>query len=436
MDNDKYETKIIIYKDKSILYDGHGNTSVFKEGKQSLEAKHRYNEIKKRLDDGFLNWIYNNVNADIVIDEQKLPKDYQIVFKRLLNSITSEKGRALVVLTIIQLTIKAISPEQSIRLHKSNANSNSFSWNEGISMRQLDSNYITPFLREKNLLKLNKFGAFMTRSLAENYPYSRLYKAEIRGDKTDWLTIVDAIESRQIDSIEALKYILLLLKNRSFKFKEIADEAHQLAVKVAEKSSFMDIQKIILTIVNESDYKARIFEIAIHSLLQALQENHYLEGTLAPMTQMRSANKKHGNVGDAEIYSGKVLIESWDAKYGKEYLRDELEELNDKLLMHPYLKVAGFITDKQPTIDTEIKNRTDEISEENDTLIKIFSFDEWVKYEMKNVSLSDFDKISSQWLVYFVDSLGQKRREFAPIDEPTEDWLKECIAIFKERLHN
>lgn len=276
----------------------------------------------------------------------------------------------------------------------------------------------------------------MTRSLAENYPYSRLYKAEIRGDKTDWLTIVDAIESRQIDSIEALKYILLLLKNRSFKFKEIADEAHQLAVKVAEKSSFMDIQKIISIIVNESDYKARIFEIAIHSLLQALQENHYLEGTLAPMTQMRSANKKHGNVGDAEIYSGKVLIESWDAKYGKEYLRDELEELNDKLLMHPYLKVAGFITDKQPTIDTEIKNRTDEISEENDTLIKIFSFDEWVKYEMKNVSLSDFDKISSQWLVYFVDSLGQKRREFAPIDEPTEDWLKECVAIFKERLHN
>ena len=149
MDNDKYETKIIIYKDKSILYDGHGNTSVFKEGKQSLEAKHRYNEIKKRLDDGFLNWIYNYINADIVIDEQKLPKDYQIVFKRLLNSITSEKGRALVVLTIIQLTIKAISPEQSIRLHKSNANSNSFSWNEGISMRQLDSNYITPFLREK-----------------------------------------------------------------------------------------------------------------------------------------------------------------------------------------------------------------------------------------------------------------------------------------------
>lgn len=169
-------------------------------------------------------------------------------------------------------------------------------------------------------------------------------------------------------------------------------------------------------------------------MLQALQENHYLEGTLAPMTQMRSANKKHGNVGDAEIYDGKVLIESWDAKYGKEYLRDELEELDDKLLTHPDMKLAGFITDKQPTVDSEIKNRAAEISDNNGIAIHIYSFDEWVNYEIKDIPSAELPTIGKEWLLYFVDSLGQKRRKIAPIDEPTEEWLEECINIFENQL--
>lgn len=229
MDKNDNEPKIIVYKDKSVLYDGHGNKSIFTEGKQSQDSKDRYKKIKEELDKGFLDRIYNRVNAGMTIDENILPKEYQDVLKKLVNSITSEKGRALVVLTVIQLTIKAISPEQSIRLHKSSKNSKAFSWNEGISMRQLDSNYITPFLRKYNLLKLNKFGAFMTRSLAENYPYSSLYKAEIRADKIDWITIVDGLETNHLNAVEALRYMLSLLRNQSVQFKELANKAHESA---------------------------------------------------------------------------------------------------------------------------------------------------------------------------------------------------------------
>lgn len=35
----------------------------------------------------------------------------------------------------------------------------------------------------------------MTRSLAENYPYSPVYKANIRGARLEWLSIVEAIEA-------------------------------------------------------------------------------------------------------------------------------------------------------------------------------------------------------------------------------------------------
>lgn len=425
------DPRIIIYKDRSILYDKDGNASVFTEGKQSVDAKERYAYIKKALDGGFLEKIYQKINAGLNISDNLLPEKYRKLLQELTDSVTSEKGRALTVLTIIQLTIKSISPEQSIRLHKSSNNSNSFSWNEGISMRTLDSNYITPFLREKNLLKLNKYGAFMTRSLAENYPYSQLYKAEIRGDKKDWTSIVDAIENNEFDPLEGLKYAISLLKNQSADFKEIANKAHILAESVSSKKPFDDIERIILEVVNNSDYKARIFEVAIHSLLQSLEENHYLEGTLSPMTQMRSANKKHGNVGDVEIYNGNILIESWDAKYGKEYLRDELEELNDKLADHPNMKVAGFITNSTPMIDSEIEQRETEISQINNIPVKIYSFNQWVNYEIYNVSKTDLVKVGRNWLIYFVDSLGQKRRDVAPIDEPTEEWLKEVIGILE-----
>ena len=38
----------------------------------------------------------------------------------------------------------------------------------------------------------------MTRSLAENYPYSKLYKAEMKGPFDEWISIVDALEDKSM----------------------------------------------------------------------------------------------------------------------------------------------------------------------------------------------------------------------------------------------
>ena len=73
--------------------------------------------------------------------------------------------------------MKAIAPEQSVRLHK--AGENEFSWADGVPMRILDRSYITPTLRRFKLLKLRADGFMTARSLTMNSPYSRLYKARI-----------------------------------------------------------------------------------------------------------------------------------------------------------------------------------------------------------------------------------------------------------------
>ena len=81
----------------------------------------------------------------------------------------------------------------------------------------------------------------------------------------------------------------------------------------------------------------------MHSLMQAVIETGALADLeLKPLSQMRSANKKHGNIGDIELLENNEIVESWDAKYGKNYLRDEIDEVSEKLEYHEKVETVGF----------------------------------------------------------------------------------------------
>jgi len=173
-----------VYKDKSELVHSDGHIETFEEGSADQDAIIRYSKIVKTLQEGFLDSLITDCkeNSDGVKD-LKIEKQHAELIDALIASVTSEVGRALIGLSVLQLVVKAIEPSQSIRLHKGGRSSYNFSWKGGISMRSLDKNYITPKLRSHGLLKLNADGFMMTRSLAENYPYSPLYKANLRGGK-------------------------------------------------------------------------------------------------------------------------------------------------------------------------------------------------------------------------------------------------------------
>ena len=139
------------------------------------------NLIRNQLEDGFLQRIIETSMSDpsVILD---IDDNHKMLLDDLVDSVTSEVGRAIVGLTVLQLSVKTICPEQDIRLHKGSATNTGFSWKEGISMRTIDKNFITPALRSYGLLSFNADGFMMTRSLAENYPYSKFYKASIRGN--------------------------------------------------------------------------------------------------------------------------------------------------------------------------------------------------------------------------------------------------------------
>ena len=416
-----------VYLDR---YELHRNDVVttYYEGFQNAATQQRYEKINNELSNGYLYKIMEKLPD---VDFAELSEENKVLLRRLVNGITSEVGRALVGVAFLQLTIKSITPDQSIRLHKGTTRRGSFSWVDGISMRTIDSTYSTPFLREQGLLNVNKFGVFMTRSLAENYPYSKLYKAEMRGPFAEWIDIVDAIEDESMPALLGLYYLMALLKNKSDAFNKMADEAVELASKYEDKS-FGGISALMKSFFNDTEYSARAFEIVIHGFMQAMAESNMIgDLDLVPMSQMRSANKKHGNIGDVELKDGRVIVESWDAKYGKPYLRDELEELREKILTSPGVKVAGFIVDGEVDRRKDIVERAEEISVETGVDIQLLSFDEWIQYQTQRIADSQLDRIAGRWLIAVVESFAQRRPEIAPIDEPCEAWVKDLIEKLK-----
>ena len=427
MADKKKEIHLDVYENR---YELHQNEviSVYYEGFQNVAAQRRYAKINQELENGYLDKMISELGD---VDYSELSEANKELIKNLVEGITSEVGRALVGVAFLQLTIKSICPDQSVRLHKGATRRGSFSWEDGISMRTIDSNYSTPFLRKYGLLNVNKFGVFMTRSLAENYPYSKLYKADMRGPFNQWIEIVDALEDGSLPPKLGLYYITAQMKNRSDAFTEMADNAIELANRYHDLS-FGGVKAFMTNFVNNTEYSARAFEIVIHGFMQAMQESRMLgDLDLVPMSQMRSANKKHGNIGDVELREGRVIVEAWDAKYGKPYLRDELEELRDKILVAPGVKVAGFIVDSNVDRRRDIMRRVEEIEAETGVAIPLLSFSEWIDYQTKRIAKPQLDRIGKRWMIAVVESFAQRRLEIAPIDEPCEGWVQDLIAKLK-----
>lgn len=418
---------IDIYEDRSELYEKE-KVSVFEEGRQSDAAKQRYSRLQEAFEEGFLQKTLEKVKTRGFQDE--LDDDDRELINGLASGLTSNYGRGLIAVGVMLLAIKSICPDQCVRLHKGSNQRNSFSWVEGISMRSIDASYVTPFLRENNLLKLNADGAMMTRTLAENYPYSSLYKAKLQGPRDEWIELINRIEDEAIEPYVALEFLLSLLLNKSEAFARQCQDALQTLAGIG----YVDMskaEKFIKAFLAKTSYPARAFEITIHSFMQALIDLEYADVTLEPLSQMRSANKKHGNVGDIELKEGKDILEAWDAKYQKLYLRDELEELADKLETAPRVISAGFVVDEQPDIRSDIESRMDEIEAEFDTEVKILSLHDWIDYQVYLNHVSDRDKLAKAWIVALVESFTLQRTDRAPIDEPCDIWVDDIAVVLR-----
>ena len=421
------EAHLDVYAKKSVLHIGDAILT-FHEGAQSPSTRKRYQRICEAFDAGYLSKVLKDVQSG-KIDLSTVVGEDAALLKLMVDGVSENEGRAVVCICFLQLAIKSIEPAQSIRLHKGGSSNTGFSWVEGISMRSLDSKYTSKFLRDNHLMSMNSFGAMMTRSLAENYPYSGLYKASIKGPSAAWIKLVDSVELGKTNAKLALAYLMALLKNRSDAFNALSDKACSLAT-ACRSLSFDQVREALANFIDHTTYSARALEVVMHGLMQALQELNSIDGNqVTPLCQMRTANKKAGSIGDIEIrnFDGEV-VEAWDAKYGKPYLWDELVELGEKLDHSQFVSRAGFVVDKKPDLRADILDRKREIEQATNTTIYLMSFDEWARVQCGNVSKQNRASLAQAWLVAVAESFGRKRLPMAPIDEPCETWLKDLVS--------
>lgn len=427
-----------VYEDRSEYHTEKGDSETFQEGAISNEAKKRIKKIKDSFENGFLDNLINALLSGAEqVNSSNVSREAKYCVNGLVDSLTSEVGRALIGLSVMQLCVKAIAPEQNIRLHKGSVNRASFSWVEGISMRTLDKKHVTPTLRKYNLLRLNADGFMMTRSLAENYPYTHLYKANLRGARSEWLALVEEIEEENTSALETLKYLLSRLINAASDFSDNASSLLLQAQSIVEKCVNRNITTSILyKHLDRSDYAARLLEINMHALMQAAVESGAFGNLeVKPLSQMRSANKKHGNIGDIELLEDGQIVEAWDAKYGKGYLREEIEEAVEKLQDHDNVKTVGFVTNANIDRAEEIQTRVDEIDQLYSITLKVLSYHDWVDLIYGRVLEAEMItevELSQRWFITYCNYLAQNRRDAAPIDEPCLEWVKSLRQIIKD----
>jgi hypothetical protein len=434
---DDIQRHLRVFEHRSEYYTENGHIETYPEGIISKEAKKRIKQVRNAFANGFLEeLIIELFEGQETVDMKQVSHSASKSVNALVDSLTSEVGRALIGLSVMQLCIKSIEPEQNIRLHKGSSNRASFSWVEGISMRTLDKKHVTPILRKYNLLRLNADGFMMTRSLAENYPYTFLYKASLRGAREQWLFLVEEVERQQTSAIETLKYLLSRLINAASLFDEAVNELLKSAQKYISVHSDKGAIISILTQHSEnSDYAARLLEINMHSLMQvAVESGAFGNVEVKPLSQMRSANKKHGNIGDIELLEDDQIIESWDAKYGKGYLREEIEEVVEKFQNHDSVRTVGFVTNVHIERTVEISKRMSEIEQLYSIRLEILSYHDWIDSIFKRTletGLITEKELSQKWLIVYCEYLSQKRRNNAPIDEPCIDWVTSLTKIIK-----
>lgn len=408
-----------------------GFDAEFPTGPQDAKTQKRYRKIVATFRAGFLEKLYRE-SVMGRYDLSALPENVRNHLKNMVGAISATGGRALAGLVFLQLAVKAIAPKQYIRLHKGGSSPSDFSWRQGISLRSLDKDFTALFLRGHNLLAINRDGVMMTRTLAENYPYTRLYKARMAGPAGDWMAVVDGAEAGDFDALAALAFLMGALKNRSERFAKLADET----VRLAGELGTIDIDgatALLARFVAGTGYSARALEVAMHALVQALADvGATLPGTLAPLAQMRSANKKAGNIGDIELLSPEgAIVEAWDAKFGKPYLWDELVELGEKLLERPGTSIAGFVTDSAPMLPNDLLDRKKEIASATGTRVEIFSFRDWVRIQTGNLPAGRRKALPGAWLKAVAESFGRKRLDLAPIDEPCDKWLADLANALR-----
>ncbi len=212
----------------------------------------------------------------------------------LIEKIT--KNKSLVSAIATSLLKKIVSPEQDIRLHRTD-------FEGGYSARSLDTKIITPFFKKYFLKYANKESAFLTLATRERIKWTKEEgkNLKIRNKilKEAFLSVLEIVENDPKMAREILAYLF-------FKLKELVKEDNVLfhQVEAQELKGTLTIPLVIKLLEEHFSTKlaSRLPVIAIYSIYEIICTlfNRYDNKFLKSLAVHTASDKK--GFGDIEIY--------------------------------------------------------------------------------------------------------------------------------------
>jgi len=303
-----------------------------------------WNVYKRTLDEIFeqVKIYYENENVSIfnVLSTEQ---------KRWLNILVDniENQKSVVAVTITSLLKKIVSPEQDIRLHREE-------FEDGYSGRSLDTNVVTPWLKEHFPRFAPKESGWLTRSIEQPRPFTMDFPGKIRNKdvKNAFLSILNDIEENSASPTIYLKCLLYLLLK---KYEREMSLISQLSVERGQ-SGLMTIDIVVNMLREHFSMKmsSRLPVIAIYTIYQIFMENIklYENKRLEPLKTHTTSDRYMG-FGDIEIYNSdgtpfEVVEIKHNIPVDKIMVEDVLKKVKDTTIKKYYILTTAEPNFKDP----------------------------------------------------------------------------------------
>ncbi len=268
--------------------------------------------------------------------------------KEWINNITQkvESQKAVITVLMTSLVKKIQTPTQDVRFHQEKMKL-------GYSGRTLDTQYITPFIKQKFRKFAMKESGWLTRSLEQASPYTLGYKGEIRDTqvKNSFLQVLNDIEKNKADAEAYLIYLLSELKKQMSHtqtlIKSVVVQTNETtidAILEALKSHFFGKYK--------SYGASRLPVLALYSIYELMMNDvaRYQNKKLSVLRSHTTPDEKEHIIGDIEIVDEKFqAFEGVEVKHNIAITSDLVDDAYQKFKEAP-LNRYYLLTTAEPNI--------------------------------------------------------------------------------------
>ena len=264
---------------------------------------------------------------DLKNTDKQIPDNISEYIEVIAQNCSKQKGVYTVLITL--LVHKILEPNQDVRYHQSNMPG-------GFSGRTIDTQYITPTLKELGLPAMAESG-WLTRSLEQPYPYTLDYNGKINNKsvKKAFLNIIDFVEINPDDAKTITKFILEQVKT--------VTKANKITIVKLVNSEKINITTVIHCLEAHFNHQYNTFGasklpvLAFYAIYQrlVLEVERYKDCTLKDLGSHTASDRTSKTAEDIEVFDkNKKLLEAIEIKQGKPITLQVLLNTKDKIIKH------------------------------------------------------------------------------------------------------